>query len=252
MSDFGRRRLRLLTYVGRWGRARRWLPSGTCRVIDVGCAMGYGTAALASRAPRHRWIAGLERDPRLVQKAGRRYPWLPLLRGDAAALPIRNASVDAVMLLDVLEHVPNPAATVGEVHRILRPGGYLVLSVPHAGLLAGLDANNVYLSLRRRWSSLPPLDPYDDSAPGKHRHFSVDELADLLGFQFTIERIARTGLGLAELLHLVVVVTFRIVLPWAGAYGVLRYLLHFNTYLIEDCVPTGRLGYHVTLRARAA
>ena len=39
-------RPRLLSYVGRWGRARRWLPPEARVVADVGCASGYGTAAL--------------------------------------------------------------------------------------------------------------------------------------------------------------------------------------------------------------
>jgi hypothetical protein len=47
---WSRDRPRLLSYLGRWGRARRWLPADARRVIDVGCAFGYGTVALAARA----------------------------------------------------------------------------------------------------------------------------------------------------------------------------------------------------------
>ena len=252
MSSFEQRRPRLLTYVGRWGRARRWLPVDARRVLDLGCATGYGTAALAAGQDGQRWIGGLERDTGLARHAGQRYPWLPVLCGDATAIPLKDGAVDAVTLLDVLEHIPNPAAVLVEVRRILRDGGCLVISVPHAGVLAGLDANNVYTALRRRWPGLPPLEPYDASITGDHHHFTLDELLDMLGPGYIVDRVARTGLGVAELLHLLVLLVFRVVFAWQGAYVLLRYLLHFNTYLIEDCLPSGALGYHLTLRARVA
>ena len=79
----GPTRPRLLSYVGRWGRARRWLPPGACRVLDVGCAFGYGTAALKGRGDAPPWVVGIERDEGHIRHAGASYPWLPLLRGDA-------------------------------------------------------------------------------------------------------------------------------------------------------------------------
>jgi SAM-dependent methyltransferase len=50
--------------------------------------------------------------------------------GDVTALRRRDAAVDAVMSLDVLEHVPDYAAALSEFARVLRPGGVLVLTVP--------------------------------------------------------------------------------------------------------------------------
>lgn len=44
---------------------------------------------------------------------------------------VASASVDAVICTEVLEHVADPAAALGEIARVLRPGGILVLSVPH-------------------------------------------------------------------------------------------------------------------------
>jgi SAM-dependent methyltransferase len=52
--------------------------------------------------------------------------------GDLQNMPaVASASVDAVICTEVLEHVPDPAAALGEIERVLRPGGVLVLSVPH-------------------------------------------------------------------------------------------------------------------------
>src|SRR5262249_51865186 len=52
------RRPRLLSYVGRWRRARRWLPADALRVLDLGCAFGYGSAAVIARRPPGRTIVG--------------------------------------------------------------------------------------------------------------------------------------------------------------------------------------------------
>jgi SAM-dependent methyltransferase len=50
--------------------------------------------------------------------------------GDGMALPFRDATFDSVLCNEVLEHVPEPASLMGEVARVLRPGGVLLLSTP--------------------------------------------------------------------------------------------------------------------------
>lgn len=50
----------------------------------------------------------------------------------AHALPVPDAAYEAVLCTQVLEHVPNPDAVIRELHRILRPGGRLYLTVPLA------------------------------------------------------------------------------------------------------------------------
>lgn len=50
--------------------------------------------------------------------------------GDIHAIPLRDASVDAVICSSVLEHVRDPRSALGEIRRILAPGGLLFLYVP--------------------------------------------------------------------------------------------------------------------------
>jgi SAM-dependent methyltransferase len=244
-----RRTPRVLSYAGRWGRARRWLPDDARRVLDVGSAFGYGTAALARGGHPDRRVVGVERDPAHLREAARRFPWLRVLPGDAADLPAEDAGVDAVVLLDVLEHVPDPAAVLAEAHRVLRPGGSLVLSVPHRGLLTRLDSLNVYRALQRRRAAWLPLDPADDCA-GLHRHYTARELRSLLGGRYAVDRTARTGLGLTELFHLAILIAFKGVLRRAGVYRALL-PVHLAIYLLDDLLPAGRAAYYLTLRARA-
>jgi hypothetical protein len=52
--------------------------------------------------------------------------------GPAHDLPVPDESYDAVLCTQVLEHVPNPEAVIAELHRILRPGGRLYMTVPLA------------------------------------------------------------------------------------------------------------------------
>jgi SAM-dependent methyltransferase len=52
--------------------------------------------------------------------------------GSADAIPVDDSSFDVVLCTQVLEHVPDPSAALGEFHRILTPGGRLIATVPFA------------------------------------------------------------------------------------------------------------------------
>jgi ubiquinone/menaquinone biosynthesis C-methylase UbiE len=49
---------------------------------------------------------------------------------DIRQLPFRNETFDGVLCIEVLEHVPDPSQAVSELHRVLRPGGVMLLTVP--------------------------------------------------------------------------------------------------------------------------
>ena len=85
------RRPFLASYLGRTGRACRWLPANALRVFDVGCASGYGSAGVAAAGRPARVVVGVERDRDHLEHGWRRLPWLTLLEGDAAALPVPDA-----------------------------------------------------------------------------------------------------------------------------------------------------------------
>ncbi|MBN8674534.1 MAG: class I SAM-dependent methyltransferase [Chitinophagales bacterium] len=53
---------------------------------------------------------------------------------DIAAIPLPDASVDAIMCTEVFEHIPDPVAAVKEFKRLLKPGGYLLITAPFASL----------------------------------------------------------------------------------------------------------------------
>jgi SAM-dependent methyltransferase len=49
---------------------------------------------------------------------------------DVLAIPVNDASVDCVLCTEVLEHLPEPIRLLGEIHRMLRPGGRLIVTAP--------------------------------------------------------------------------------------------------------------------------
>ena len=103
-------------------------------VLDVGCASGTYLEALAARGAR---VTGADLSPRMIRRAGaraREEGW-SRLRGlaaaDCRALPFAPDSFDAVIAVGVLEYVPQPRRFLDEAGRLLRPGGRLLVTVPH-------------------------------------------------------------------------------------------------------------------------
>ena len=96
------------------------------RVADIGCGHGSVSGVLVDRGHA---VYGVEiGDAALHTLVGRGiYP----IKGDIAErLPIADRTMNVVLLLDVLEHVFSPLWVLGEAHRILRPGGTVVVTVP--------------------------------------------------------------------------------------------------------------------------
>lgn len=98
------------------------------RVLEVGCGEGYGTALLAESAAS---VVGVDYDAATVAHAADTYARAAFVRANLAALPVRDASRDLVVSLQVIEHVWDHAEFLAECRRILRPGGGLVLTTPN-------------------------------------------------------------------------------------------------------------------------
>lgn len=236
--------------MARWGRASRLLARGPSplapgsRVLDVGCAFGYGTSVLA----RCYQVEGLDVSESHVRRARRRLPSVRFTLGRADNLPYPDGTFDAVVILDVVEHVAAPSAALSEAARILQPGGVLILSTPNRGLLSFLDSLNVYAKLFGSSSPAPTDDPSWPEAR-VHRHYSLDGLRALLAPDFQVEAYRYTGIGVAELVNLMLLIVVRRWLRAQRIYSVLQWL-YFVLYVVEDEMSLGRFSYHVMVAAR--
>jgi len=125
-------------------------------VLDLGCANGTHTLAVAGRTRR---VCGLDADVTQLGIAAstarrRRIENVQLVAWDITQpLPFQGATFDAVLFLDVIEHLEPRVAVLQEIRRVLKPGGRLLLSAPHrdtswrrrlraAGLFAYSDADH--------------------------------------------------------------------------------------------------------------
>lgn len=118
------------------GKRRRFVTkykSGG-RLLDVGCAAG---TFLVGMQDLGNWeVQGVELTPTVAELARQRYG-LDVRTGTLEEAAFADGAFDAVTLWDVLEHVHDPAGTLREIRRILKPGGVLVARVPN---LASWDA----------------------------------------------------------------------------------------------------------------
>ncbi|HEX5853861.1 MAG TPA: class I SAM-dependent methyltransferase [Solirubrobacteraceae bacterium] len=102
-------------------------------VIDLGCSTGQLLADLRALLPDATLI-GVDLAAPDLRAAHLLAPDALLLQADVCALPLKTECVDTVMSANVLEHVADDRLALGEMYRVLRPGGRAVLVVPaHPG-----------------------------------------------------------------------------------------------------------------------
>jgi ubiquinone/menaquinone biosynthesis C-methylase UbiE len=125
--------------ISAWQQPVEWLnipPGGTA--LDVGSGPGNVTASLARAAGPGGLALGVDISKAMLARAVRAEsgPQVGFIRADAQRLPLRDNTVDAVVSLAVLQLIPDPAAALAEMARVLRPGGRLAIMVPTAGSTA--------------------------------------------------------------------------------------------------------------------
>jgi glycosyltransferase involved in cell wall biosynthesis/SAM-dependent methyltransferase len=99
-------------------------------IFDCGCGMGFYLMALGKL--RDLKLVGLDGDMERLRWAQRERVPAALLTGNIFDLPIEGGTFDRVLFSEVLEHLSDDQRGLCEIHRVLKPGGILALSVPHA------------------------------------------------------------------------------------------------------------------------
>ena len=147
-------------------------PTDDKLIFDCACGRGFYLNMI--RTVSRCRLVGLELDPEVIVKTARNIAHLPdisLARANIYQQPYPDATFDAAILSEILEHVDDDVRGLREVFRVLKPGGVVAITVPNAnypfwwdpinrtletifhrhiqhGPLAGIWANHVRLYTR--------------------------------------------------------------------------------------------------------
>jgi len=153
--------------------AQSWLR-GQVRATDVALEIGCGTglySAVIAESAQH--LTAIDISAEMLAGAQARlcaFPNVELKRADALQVPYLEAAFDVVFMANLLHIVPAPDAILRECHRVLKPGGRLLV----------LDATLVGMpAIARLAMALRYLSGFG-VPPRTNKNFDLDELADLI------------------------------------------------------------------------
>lgn len=166
----------LRTFRRRARLVRRAVPPG--RLLEVGCAAGYFLAVMRDLGYE---VHGVEISGEAVQSARKRFGLDAVHACRLGDAPYPAGSFDLVAMWDVVEHLADPLAELAHCHRLLRPGGALVLQTQDLDSLARRV-------MGRRWHHFKQLEHL--------YHFDRRTLRELLGrAEFDVQQETRRAAG---------------------------------------------------------
>jgi ubiquinone/menaquinone biosynthesis C-methylase UbiE len=160
-------------------------PQAFRRVLDLGCGTGDLVEFLVSKGAQY---TGLDMSPRMIERAYRTHE--PQVRsghahfmvGDSERLPCRENEFDVVSAVGLIEYFPDSRRTLSEIGRVLKPGGLVLITVPHKSCI-NFTIRNILAPVRRLLSPLysklttSALSVMQDV---KHYHYDPVELDSLM------------------------------------------------------------------------
>ena len=183
---YGRSNLAVRFIEGRRLRLIRRLVTARAhhRILEVGCGGGHVLRLFPDSE-----LTGVDVSGVMLEKAKRNLAGLnaTLLKGELANHSFADQSFDAIICTEVLEHVVDPEAVLGEMKRLLRPSGGLVVTFPNDLLI-----NRAKALLRRSGlSRLPPFSRSDWGGDDFHLHvWTIPEMRALLERYFRVDSAA--------------------------------------------------------------
>lgn len=151
------------------------VQAGT-QVLDLACGPGVVAGSAAARGAV---VCGLDFSAAMLAEARATHPSVQFVHADAEAVPLRDASFDAVVSNFGLHHVPRPALALAEARRVLRPGGRVAFTF-WAGHAENIAWKLVFDAVRR----CGDLTASDAPAPGGGFGTAQDCLDALAGVGF--------------------------------------------------------------------
>lgn len=141
------------------------------RILDIGCGDGSITKRFKGKE-----IVGIDLHlPKIIDIP----PNCKFIEADARDLPFEDNHFDCVLMSESLEHIPDEEKAISEVHRVLRPGGRVIITVP----------NSTVLGIKEKRA---PMDP------DHKREYTSKTLRELLSKYFKVKKIEGVAFPLFE------------------------------------------------------
>lgn len=118
-------------------------------ILEVGCSSGFFLQDLLCVFPGAK-IVGADTIRTALERVGAALPGVPLLQMDLLSCPLPGGQFDAVVALNVLEHIEDDSRALSQIARLLKPGGVFVVEVPQGPGL--YDSYDFLLRHVRRYS----------------------------------------------------------------------------------------------------
>ena len=164
-------------FMGRYSRSLAPLFADSARIVpgqtvlDVGCGPGALTAELIDRLGIDE-VRAFDPSPSFVEACAMRFPGVDVRIGRAEEIPFATDSVDAALSQLVMHFVSDPAKVIGELRRVVRPGGTVAACV--------WDFEHEMEMLRAFWDAALAIDPDAPDEARVLRFGRPREIADLL------------------------------------------------------------------------
>jgi SAM-dependent methyltransferase len=147
------------------------------RLADIACGTGYGTALLARQNGIEESL-GIDIDQGAVDYATKRHGSTKtrFIAADGCSTGQPTAAFDTVVSFETLEHVAEPAKLLVEFHRLLKPGGRLIISIPNSWEIADAPFHQHKISSTEFARLLAPCFPMHElwaqnsGSPSKYNH----------------------------------------------------------------------------------
>lgn len=240
-------------------QAAKWIPGDRKNsILDYGCGDGQFISKLTKKSKK---LFACDTLKDFITSASTRYKHVKfILIKPNKRLPFKNDSFNIITLLEVLEHVGDEKKMIKELHRVIKPDGLLVLSVPNKGIVSFLDKSN----LKFRFPILHKLlyilfygkEKYFQNFSGNkkmfgditisrnmyHHHYGLNDLKKIFRGRFEILEVRYHSL-FAPILHLIADTIYLII----GKRTPFLYKLIY----IDANIFNNSYGYGLIVKAKA-
>jgi 2-polyprenyl-3-methyl-5-hydroxy-6-metoxy-1,4-benzoquinol methylase len=122
-------------------RYLRSLPLERPTILDMGCGMGWFANVLADFGP----TTGIDLSDDAIAQAKSKFPHVTFMAGNVFEMELPERHFDVVVSQEVIAHVPDQKGYLERAARVLKPGGYLIVTTP-----------NRFVHFRNDWPPTPP------------------------------------------------------------------------------------------------